>query len=305
MKYRFIDSQKARVCPETGDRVGYPISLLCQVLEVPESSYYDWNATGRARAAIRSATDEALTDKIRFVHAASDSTYGAPRVTAELRDGGTVVSKRRVAELMRTAGIQGLSGREHSTTTTRRDRLSTPVPDLVERMFQPAAPDLVWYGDITYIWIERKFYYLATVIDACTKQVIGWALADHMRTELVSQALKMAVSRRGGQVNNVIFHTDRGSQYTSNDFRKLCTSLRVRQSMGRTGICYDNAAAESFFSTFKRELVDRYWWDTFKDFRQDVFEWIETWYNSKRRHTSINMKSPNQAYLDHINGRAA
>ena len=305
MKYRFIDSQKARVEPETGERVGYPIWLLCEVLEVPQSSYFDWNAGGRVRAEERAARDQALTDKIRTAHASSDGTYGAPRVRAELRDGGVVVSKRRVAELMRTAGIQGLSGREHSTTTTRRDRLSAPIPDLVGRLFLPDRPDVTWYGDITYIWIEQKFHYLATVIDACTKQVIGWALDDHMRTDLVSTALRMAVARRGGNATGVIFHSDRGSQYTSTDFQNLCNALGVRQSMGRTGICYDNAAAESFFSTFKRELVDRYSWDSFKDFRQSVFEWIEGWYNSKRRHTSIGMKSPNQVYNDLTNDRAA
>lgn len=305
MKYRFIDSQKARICLETGEKLGYPIWLLCEVLEVPESSYYDWNAGGRARCEERAARDEVLTDKIRGVHAESDGTYGAPRVAAELRDGGMVVSKRRVAELMRTAGIQGLSGREHSTTTTRRDRLSAPIPDLVNRLFLPSDPDVTWYGDITYIWIEQKFYYLATVIDACTKQVVGWALADHMRTELVSSALKMAVARRGGNVAGVIFHSDRGSQYTSDEFRNVCKSLGVIQSMGRTGVCFDNAAAESFFSTFKRELVDRYWWDSFRDFRQSVFEWIEGWYNSKRRHTSVGMKSPNQSYIDRTSDRAA
>jgi transposase InsO family protein len=216
-----------------------------------------------------------------------------------------VVSKRRVAELMRNAGIQGLSGREHSTTTTRRDRLSVPIPDLVGRLFLPEAPDVTWYGDVTYIWIENKFHYLATVIDGCTKQVVGWALDDHMGTDLVAVALRAAVARRGGDVTGVVFHSDRGSQYTSAEFQQLCRVLGVRQSMGRTGICFDNAAAESFFSTFKRELVDRYWWDSFKEFRQSVFEWIEGWYNSRRRHTSIGMKSPNQAYIDHVNGRAA
>lgn len=305
MKYRFIDTQKARKDPESGKRVGYPIWLLCEVFEVPESSYYDWNATGRARATERAVRDQELTEEIRSAHASSDGTYGAPRVTSELCDGGMVVSKRRVAELMRAAGIQGLSGREHSIATTRRDRLSVPIPDLVGRLFLPSDPDVTWYGDVTYIWIENKFHYLATVIDACTKQVLGWALANHMRTDLVASALKMAVARRGGNVTGVVFHSDRGSQYTSGEFQQLCKSMGIRQSMGRTGICYDNAAAESFFATFKRELVDRYWWDSFKGFRQSVFEWIEGWYNSRRRHTSIGMKSPNQAYIDRTHGRAA
>lgn len=305
MKYRFIDTEKASKDVETGEKVGYPISILCSVLEVPESSYYDWHATGRARADKRAARDTNTVEEIKAVHASSDGTYGAPRVAAELRDGGVVVSKRRVAELMRKEGIQGLSGRDLSVTTTRRPRKEIKIPDLVDRFFTPSGPDMLWYGDITYIWIEQQFHYLATVIDGGTKQVLGWSLADNMETSLVENALKMAVARRGGNVKGVIFHSDRGSQYTSNEFQQLCRGFGIRQSVGRTGVCYDNAAAESFFSTFKRELVNRYWWDSFKEFRQHVFEWIESWYNNQRRHTSIGMRAPNQAYNDYTNSRAA
>ena len=295
-KYQFIDSQKAQ----------YPIWLLCQTVTVPPSSYYDWHATGRDRHRARTQADRAMTERIRAVHADSDGTYGAPRVTAELRDGGVVVSKRRVAELMAAGNIAGLSGREHSTGTTRRDRMAAPFPDLVGRLFCPDDPNVTWYGDITYLWVGQQFWYLATVIDAATKEVIGWRFADHMETSLVSDALTAAVARRGPRAaEGVVFHTDRGAQYTSAEFTKLCKGLKVRQSMGRTGICFDNAAAESFFSTLKRELVHRYHWETPKELHQSLFVWIESWYNRRRRHTTIGMKSPHQAYTDYSNSRIA
>ncbi len=294
-KYQFIDAQKAF----------FAIWILCRTLMIPESSYYDWNRTGRDRHAVRVAAAIEMTDKIRQVHADSDGTYGSPRVHAELGDAEVVVTRRRVAELMATAGIVGLSGREHSTGTTRRDRLTAPFPDLVNRDFRPAAPDVTWYGDITYIWIDAKFWYLATVIDASTKEVLGWRFADHMETSLVADALRAAVARRGGNVDGVVFHSDRGSQYTSHDFHKLCRSLNISQSMGCTGICFDNAAAESFFATLKRELVHRYQWNDVYHFHQSLFAWIESWYNRQRRHTTIGMKTPHQAYIDYTRSRAA
>ena len=143
------------------------------------------------------------------------------------------------------------------------------------------------------------------MIDAATKEVIGWRFADHMETSLVADALRAAVARRGGDVSGVVFHTDRGSQYTSTEFSKVCRSFGIRQSMGRTGICFDNAAAESFFATLKRELIHRYQWKSANDLHQSLFQWIESWYNRRRRHTSIGMKTPRQAYIDHINDRAA
>lgn len=181
---------------------------------------------------------------------------------------------------MRSAGIQGLSGREHTTCTTKRDRMAAPFPDLVSRNFLPAFPDSLWYGDITYIWVNDRFWYLATVIDAATKQLIGWSFADHMRTELISDALHAAVRRRGGRIRpGVIFHSDRGSQYTSSEYAAVCKLYKIRQSMGRRGVCYDNAGAESFFATIKRELIDRYYWDDPTTLRLHLFKWIETWYN--------------------------
>lgn len=297
--YEFIDTQKA-------ENPRWPIKVLCAALEVPESSYYDWNRVGRANHAARKAADDAMTDKIREVHAESDGTYGAPRIKTELAEGGIVVSKHRIAELMARGHIQGLSGREHSTATTRRDRMAAPFPDLVNRAFLVEEPNTLWYGDITYIWVGNRFWYLATVIDAATKEVIGWSFADHMETSLVSDALRQAIARRGlAAARGVVFHTDRGAQYTSNEFSELCKFFGVRQSMGRTGICFDNAAAESFFSTLKRELIHRYYWDTAKELELSLFEWIEVWYNRKRRHTSVGMQAPEQAYIRYMNQTAA
>ena len=206
-KYQFIDAQKAD---------GYPVWLLCEILDVPTSSYYDWNRTGRARHAGRAVADAVIVEKIRTVHAESDGTYGAPRVRAELADGGVIGSKRKIAELMASHQISGLSGREHSTATTRRDRLAAPFPDLVNRHFCHDRPDTVWYGDITYIWVGQRFWYLATVIDAATKEVLGWRFADHMETSLIEDALKAAVARRGRDVRGVIFHSD--SEYVGASF---------------------------------------------------------------------------------------
>jgi putative transposase len=283
--YRFIDAWKAM----------FTIRALCRTLGVPESSYYDWNLHGRAVVEARAERDAVLVAEIRRVHEASTATYGSPRIVDELNDDGVVVSERKVAELMAANGIAGLSGREHSTTTTRADRMRAPFPDLLQREFQPERPDVAWYGDITYIWVAGMFWYLATVIDASTKEVIGWAFADHMRTELVSTALRRAVARRGRVRRGVIFHTDRGSQYTSVEFSKLCRSYGIRQSMGRRGTCYDNAAAESFFATLKRELVDRYVWNSADQLHNGLFTWIETWYNRRRRHSTLRYLTPVQA----------
>ena len=295
VKYQFIDTWKAT----------YPIRVLCRVFAVPESSYYDWNRTGRSNCAFRNEADQKLLTHIRVFHDESADTYGSPRIHGALAKVGVHVSQRRVARLMRGAGIVGLTGRERSTVTTRRDRLEAPFPDLVARNFQPAFPNTVWYGDITYIWVENRFWYLATVIDACTKELLGWAFADHMRTELVSDALHAAVGRRGSVPVGLIFHSDRGSQYTSTVYGVVCESYRIRQSMGRRGVCYDNAAAESFFSTLKRELVDRYRWKSAKQLRLGLFNWIETWYNRRRLHTTIGMRTPNEAFQDYLDSLAS
>ena len=284
--YRFIDSWKA----------SYGTRRLCRVLEVPESSYFGWHEQGRRIVSERARVEAVLVEQIRKFFAASDDTYGSPRIHADLVDAGVVVSERRVAMLMAAHGIVGLSGREHSMVTTRRDRMQAPFPDLVNHGFQPAVANTVWYGDITYIWVESRFWYLATVIDASSKMVIGWQLADHMRASLAIDALNAAIARRGGLIpTGVIFHSDRGSQYTSNDFQQACHMYGIRQSMGRRGVCFDNAGAESFFATIKRELVDRYTWKSVRQLELGVFAWIEVWYNRRRRHSSLGYRTPEHA----------
>lgn len=273
---------------------------MCHVLGVPESSYYDWAQTGRVREAERAAEEAVIVAEIRGVHAWSDSTYGAVKIHDSLTTAGRTISVRRVAELMSEHGIYGVSGRTPSMKTTLRDSKTCPFPDLVERRFQPCRPDVVWYGDITYIWVNGRFWFLATVIDAATKQVIGWAFADHMRTDLITAALHAAVRRRGNRIRaGIIFHSDRGSQYTSTEFGNVCALYKIRQSMGRTGVCWDNAAAEAFFATLKRELIYRYHWNNPKILEQDLYYWIEGWYNNRRAHMSLGLRTPNQAHLDH------
>jgi putative transposase len=291
--YRFIDTEKAV----------YPIRLLCRVLSVPESSYFDWDGGGRDRQRQRDDARDTLIEACREVHVESGETYGAPRVHGALVRCGHHVTARRVAETMRYGGLVGWPGHK-TTVTTRRARLEAPFPDLVNRTFQPIAPNTLWYGDVTYIWVNDKFWYLATVIDGCTKELLGWAFADHMRTELVANALHNAVKRRGGHIPaGVIFHSDRGSQYTSHEYGLVCGLYKIRQSMGRRGVCYDNAAAESFFATIKRELVDRYRWTDPTVLNTCLFNWIETWYNRKRLHTSLGMCTPHETYLKHTKPR--
>ncbi len=290
MIYRFIFSEKAN----------HRIWLMCHVLGVPESSYYDWAKTGRLLETERAAEEAVIVAEIRAVHAWSDETYGAVKIHDRLTSEGRTISVRRVAELMAVHGIFGVSGRTPSMKTTLRDSKTCPFPDLVERRFQPCRPDIVWYGDITYLWVNGRFWFLATVIDAATKQVIGWAFADHMRTDLVTAALHAAVRRRGNRIRaGIIFHSDRGSQYTSTEFGKVCALYNIRQSMGRTGVCWDNAAAEAFFATLKRELIYRYHWNNPKILERDLYYWIEGWYNNRRAHMSLGLRTPNQAHHDH------
>jgi transposase InsO family protein len=245
--YQFIDTEKAN----------YPIYVICRVLNIPASSYYHWAAEGRRVETERVAVEAELVDAIRVVHDWSNGTYGAVKIHDHLKKRGRKVSCRRVAEVMAKHGVCGVSGRRPGIRTTLRDSDAAPFDDLVERRFQPCRPDVIWYGDITYLWVNGRFWFLATVIDAATKQVVGWAFDDHMRTDLVAMALHAAVRRRRHRIRaGIIFHSDRGSQYTSTDFGKVCALYKIRQSMGRTGVCWDNAAAESFFASLFNTLCE-------------------------------------------------
>ena len=257
------------------------------------SGYYAWLKRAPSK---RAREDAILSDRIRDIHLRSRNTYGAPRVHEELRDEGVRVGRKRVARLMRAAGLQGVSRRKRVRTTVRKPG-EPPAPDLVDRDFTADRPDQLWVADITYIRTWVGFLYLAVVVDAFSRRVVGWAMANHLRTELVLDALEMAIHQR--KPLSVIHHSDRGSQYTSLAFGKRCREARVRPSMGSVGDAYDNALCESFFATLECELLDRQTFRSRDEARRAVFEFIEGWYNPHRRHSSIGYRSPIRYEMEH------
>jgi putative transposase len=290
-RYRFVEAESRR----------YPVTRLCRIAQVSRAAYYQWQ-DGRGLA--RRDADAALTAVIRAIHAASGGQYGAPRVLAELRAQGYVVGRKRVARLMAAAGLRGRRPPRWVRTTTP-DPTPPAIPDRVHGEFVARAPDVLWVGDITYIRTWEGWLYLATVLDVFSRRVIGWALADHLRASLACDALRMAVATRGGTVGGVIFHSDRGCQYTSAEFRALCEAHTVRQSMGKTGVCWDNALAESFFATYKLELIEPASWPTRARVRTATVHWLEAIYNRRRRHSAIDMLSPVDYEERYRNRRAA
>ena len=258
---------------------------MCRVLDVSTSGYYKWR---NRKPSKREREDERLTEKIKQSHTRSRGTYGAPRVHAELRAEGTRVGKKRVARLMREAGLRGVSRRKRVATTVRSETAS-PAPDLVERDFSQAAPNELWVADITYVPTAEGFLYLAVVLDAFSRRVVGWAMTNHLRTDLVLAALRMALQQRTPETR-VIHHSDQGSQYTSIAFGTRCEEAGVRPSMG--SCCYDNAMCESFFATLECELIEREDFATRAEARMGIFEFIEGWYNPHRRHSALDYESP-------------
>lgn len=270
---------------------------MCRVLEVSTSGYYAWR---KRPASWRAQEDGVLLRRIRTIHEASRQSYGVPRVYRELCEDGVDVGRDRVARLMRRAGLRGIS-RRRFVATTRRDEASRPAPDLVERCFEAEGPNRLWVADITYIPTWAGFLYLAIVLDVFSRKVVGWAMATHLRTELVLEALQMAIAQR--RPGSVIHHSDQGCQYTSIAFGERCEQLGVRPSMGSVGDAYDNAMAESFFATLECELLDRTRFQTQAEARMALFEWIEGWYNPQRRHSSIGYLSPNEFERRHAETR--
>jgi transposase InsO family protein len=277
-------------------RTTFEVKRLCQCVNVSRSSYYAWVEGTDARAE-RQAADEALAERISVVHE-GDRAYGAPRITAELNDGQPAeerVNHKRVARVMRERGIAGLRLRRRVRTTIP-DPDSTPVPDLLNRDFTAAAPNEKYVGDITYLpygdgHTGGGHLYLATVIDCYSRRLVGWSVADHMRTDLVADAL-LAARRERGSLTGVTFHTDHGAQYTARDFAQLCDHLGVVRSMGAVGTSADNALAESFNAALKREtLQGQARWPTASQARLEVFRWI-TRYNTRRRHSYCGQTSP-------------
>jgi putative transposase len=267
-------------------RAHHAVTTLCRLLEISASGYYAWTTRPASR---RAQADAALLDRIRAIHDRSRGTYGVPRVHAELAAQGVHVSRKRIARLMQAAGLAGVSRRKRPRTTIRAQD-ARPAPDLVERNFATAGPDQLWVADITYIPTWAGFLYLAVVLDAWSRRVVGWAMAMHLRTELVLDALNMAFTQR--RPTAVIHHSDQGCQYTSIAFGQRCREMGVRPSMGSVGDAYDNALCESFFATLECELLDRTRFKTQVDARLAVFEFIEGWYNPHRRHSALDYLSP-------------
>lgn len=271
---------------------GFEVARMARLLGVSRSGYYDWTRRQAAGPSPAQQRRSDLTAKIIDFHAASDQVYGSPRILADLREAGERVSGKTVAKLMRHAGVVGISPRGFVPVTTQAGPDLHPVPDLVGRHFDRGQLNVVWTSDITYLATGEGWLYLCAVRDGCSRRVLGWAVEDHLRADLVEAALRRAVVLRGELPGRVIFHADRGTQYTSEQLAHACADLDVLRSMGRTGVCWDNAAAESFWSTLKTEFYNRRRWPTKAEACLAVGAWIEDRYNRRRRHSSIGMISP-------------
>lgn len=279
--YRFIAAHAAQ----------HPVALSARVLGVSRAGYYAWR---RRPPSARAQADARLTERIRAIHQTSRGTYGSPRIHAELHASGERCGRRRIARLMRRAGLHGCHGRRRCVRTTTPDRQATPAPDRVRRSFTPAAvgaPDRLWVADLSYIATQEGWLYLAVIVDAFSRRVVGWAMADHLRTELVLDALAMALRHRH-PVPGLIHHSDHGSQYTSMAFGEQLQAAGLVPSMGTVGDCFDNAVAESFFATLKVELLHRQVWPTRAAARRAIFAFIEAWYNRQRRHSTLGYVAP-------------
>lgn len=280
-RYRWVAARKAE---------GFPITAACKVAEVSTTAFDDWRRRETAGPTDAERAEAALVAEIREIHDETDGTYGEPRMTPELRDRGFRVNHKRVERLMRVHGIVGVHKPAKVRTTIPAED-APPLPDLVGRRFEVGGPDVAWIGDITYIPTGEGWLYLASVLDLGSRRWLGYSMADHMRTGLVADALRMAAGARGGATSGVIFHGDRGSQYMSGDYRDLIAELGMVQSVGRTGVCWDNAVAEAAWSSLKRELVHRYQFPDRASARRAIFAWINR-YNTSRRHSSLGYIPP-------------
>ena len=256
------------------------------MLKVSRSGYYAWL---KREPSARKKQGLVLLDQIKRIHRVSRGTYGAPRVFAEIRESGSLIGQKRIARLMASAGLIGVTRRRRVKTTIRGQEVA-PAPDLVKRDFRADAPNTLWIADVTYLPTWSGFLYLSVVIDVFSRRVVGWAMETHLRTELVLKALEMATSQR--RPEGVIHHSDQGTQYTSIAFGKRCREAGVRPSTGSVGDCYDNAMCESFFATLECELIDRRRFRNQDEARREVFQFIEGWYNPHRRHSGIDYQSP-------------
>jgi putative transposase len=268
----------------------HSVKTMCRVLEVSRSGYHAW---ARRRPSARALEDERLTERIREIHALNRKVYGAPRIHAELRMAdGIRVGRKRVERLMRRAAITGMVTRKRGRTTIRVPGVRV-CEDLVDRAFLAAAPNRLWVADITYLRTWEGWLYLVAVQDVFSRRIVGWSMADHMRTELVTDALQMALAQRRPDPG-LIWHSDQGSQFVSLAFGQQARAAGIAQSMGSRGDCYDNAVAESFFATLKKELIHGRSWPSKAELRTEVFEYIEVFFNRRRRHSTLGFLSPEQ-----------
>jgi putative transposase len=280
--YEFMGAQKAH----------HQVNAMCRVLKVSKSGFYGWR--NRAPSA-RARADAWLLEKIACIHGDSRETYGAPRIHFELRTLGVRCARKRVARLMREAGLFGCGGRRRKARTTLRSQIERipPAPDLVKRNFTPEAPDRLWVADITYVRSWEGWLYLSFVLDTYSRRVVGWSMANHLKTDLVLDAVNMAIHNRR-PAPGLIHHSDRGSQYTSVEFGSRLKEAGLSPSMGSVADAYDNSMAESFVSTLKRELIHRHSWPSRQIARTAIFEYIETFYNPRRRHSALGNLSPSE-----------
>jgi transposase InsO family protein len=281
-RYRCVDAQKA---------AGFPVVAACQAAGVSASAFYAWSASNRQEPSQADHKEVELVAEIRTIHRQSSGTYGSPRVHAELGRRGWRVNHKRVERLMAVHGIVGHRPRRRRGLT-KADTSMPPAPDLLGRLFDPDRPDVAWCGDITYIPTDEGWLYLASVLELASRQLLGWSMGPCHGAELVCDALDAAVATRGRtRMDATIFHTDRGAEYTSRACIDACARLGLRQSMGRTRSCLDNAVAESFFATLKVELVDRHHYRTRAEARVSIFGWI-AWYNQHRLHSTNDYLPP-------------
>jgi putative transposase len=280
--FTFIETQKAN----------HRVNVMCRTLKISKSGFYSWR--DRAPSA-RTKSDTALSEKIVRIHRNSRETYGAPRIHFELRTLGVRCGRKRVARLMREAGLFGCGGRRRKVRTTLRSQTerTPPAPDLVKRNFTPEAPNHLWVADITYVRTWEGWLYLSLVLDTYSRKVVGWSMTNNLRTELVLDALNMAIYNRRPQPG-LIHHSDRGSQYTSVEFGSRLKEAGFLPSMGSVADAYDNSMAESFVSTLKRELIYRHSWPSRQMVRTAIFEYIEGFYNTRRRHSALGNLSPSK-----------
>jgi putative transposase len=282
-RFECVDDQKA---------AGFPVTSACEAADVSTSGYYDWCERQAAGPTQRQLAEAELVAMMRQLFDDADGNYGVPRMYKALRKAGLVINRKRVARLMRRHGMAGRFRRRKCRTTFPGPD-GYHIPDLVGRGFAPGEPDVAWVQDITYIPTREGWLYMASVLDLGSRRLLGYSMAEHMRTELVLDALAMAIAARGGdaRVAGVIAHADRGSQYTANDYVDFCQDRKMCPSVGRTGVCWDNAVAESFWESLKRECLQGRVFATRADARRAIFRWIN-WYNTKRLHSTLDHVAP-------------